>query len=248
MSGNWGAALGALMPVVWMMLAMITAGCVVTLIGIRVLTRGKIACTFHKNHRKSGALLKYDAENQCVWLGGEADPNREKYNVTEDEIEWIEWPGTLPHFFCVTLRSLEYIRGVPTPINMSKRASTNITAKALRLQSDGNVLQAVYMHARSALGIKGKAGTSMIGVLLLVVITAVSLFNAYSLMKTGSQQTMTDTRIRTIQEALGIESSPVTPVVPVKPVVPLTPVPTTPVPTKPATSESMIPQGGSSGK
>ncbi len=211
MSGNWGAALGAFAPVIIGMLVMFVICCVALIFGVRIMTKDKIACTFHKNHKKGGALLKYDAANQCVWLGREDDPNREKYLVDEDCMEWIEWPGMLPHIFSATIRSLDYVRGIPTPIHPEKKASTNISAKALRLQSDGNVLQAVYMHARQSLGIGKKQALGGMVTLLLVAAVAISLFGAYQSMQVKSQTDAIKSHIQTIENALGIQSAPTTP-------------------------------------
>jgi hypothetical protein len=188
--------------------------------GVRLMTKDKIACTFHKNHKKGGALLKYDAANQCVWLGKEDDPNREKYLVTEDEMEWIEWPGMLPHPFNVTIRSLDYVRGVPTPMHPEKRSSTNISAKALRLQSDGNVLQAVYMHARQSLGLGKKQVLGGMVTMLLLAAVAISLFGAYKSMSAEANTAALKNQLQTIQNALGINSAPA--LTPVTPTVPTT--------------------------
>jgi hypothetical protein len=210
LSGNWGAALSAFGPLIIGMLIAFVMCAVLLIFGIRWMTKGKIACSFHKNKKKAGALLKYDAENVCVWLGKDSDPNREKYDVVDDAIELIDWPGMLPHFFCVTIRSLEYVRGNPTPINLEKRTSTNITAKALRLQSDGNVLQAVYLHARQALGAMKKQTVSTMVLLLLVGTLALSLFGVWKNMQTSSETIIIKTQLQTIQNALGVGTQPVT--------------------------------------
>lgn len=205
MSGNWEAALSAMLPLVFGMIGVFILCCVALIAGIRIMTKDKILCTFHKNHRKGSALLKYDAANSCVWLGKEDDPNREKYLVTQDEMEWVEWPGMLPSWFCVTIRSMEYVRGVPTPINAEKKGNNaNISAKALRLQSDSNVLQAVYLHARQSLGLKGKPQVATATMLLLVVIAGASLFGAYNSMQVGPQMKAIQSHITTIENALGI--------------------------------------------
>lgn len=221
MSGNWGAALGAFGPLIVGMLVTFIIMAVALMFGIRYMTKDKIACTFHKNHKKGGALLKYDAANQCVWLGKEDDPNREKYLVDEDCMEWVEWPGMLPHFFCVTIRSLDYVRGIPTPIHPEKKASTNISAKALRLQSDGNVLQAVYMHARQSLGMGKKQALGGSVTMLLLAAVAISLFGAYQSMQVKTQTEAIKSHIQTIENALGINTTPPTqPTAPTQPTVP----------------------------
>ncbi len=224
MSGNWGAALGAFVPLVIGMLVVLVAMVVFLIIGIRVMAKDKILATFHKNHKKGGALLKYDSINQCVWLGKEDDPNREKYMVTEDEIEWIEWPGMLPHFFCVTIRSLEYVRGVPTPVHVERKVNTNISAKALRLQSDGNVLQAVYMHARTALGLQKQSKMSMMVMLLLVGTFALSLFGVWKSMQSSTDVTAIKNHMITIEQKLGVGASTES----VPQLTPITPTPTSP--------------------
>jgi len=211
LAGNWTSALGAFMPLIGGMLGMLVLLVVVMIVGVRIISKDKIACTFHKNHRKASALLKYDAANQCVWLGKEDDPNREKYIVTEDEMEWIEWPGMLPGIFCVSVRSLDYVRNIPIPIHSEKRASTSMSAKALRLQSDSNVLQAVYMHARNSLGLSKKQALGGLTTILLVAAVALSLFGAYKGMQTGSDTKAIQTQLQAIQNALGINGTTITP-------------------------------------
>jgi hypothetical protein len=213
-SGDWLAAFKVFGPLFAGMFIMFIMLTIMVILGGRWITRDKIACTFHKNHKKAGALLKYDAINGCVWLGKEDDPNREKYLVTEDEMEWLEWPGMLPHIMSVTIRSLDYVRGVPTPLHPEKKVSTNISAKSLRLQSDGNVLQAVYMHARNALGLNKKQALGGLVTVLLVATAAVSLFDAYKSMQIGTDTAALKNHIQLIENALHIDTSPAANVTP----------------------------------
>ncbi len=222
MQGNWGAAISALAPMFIGMIGMFVVMSVLLIVGIRIMTKDKIFCTFHRNHRKAGALLKYDAVDNCVWLGKADDPNREKYDVNSDDVEWVDWPGMLPSFFCVTIRSLDFVRNQQTPVNVEKKGHAVMSAKAYRLQSDANVLQAVYLHARTALGLnKGQKLGSMITILLVAAV-AMSLFTAYKTMQMGSQVSSTKVQLETIQNALGIITEYTAPTPTPQPYVPST--------------------------
>jgi hypothetical protein len=143
-----------------------------------------------------------------VWVGREDDPNREKYDVTEDDIEWADWPGSLPGIFNVPIRCLDFVRNCPNAINLEKRANANRSAKFNRLQSDAAVLQAVYLNARQTLGIQPRQAASMIVIATLVGIALLSLFGAYKGMQTSSDMSTIQTQIENISNGLGIPTAP----------------------------------------
>ena len=206
--------------------------CLLLIVYIRVYSKDKIIVIYHRNKRRGGVLLPYDASENCVWLGREDDPKREKYTFTEDEIEMASWPGGLPSFFTVDIRSIDCVKGFPSAINMAKVKSGHVSAKSLRLLSDGKVLEAVYLHARQGLGLAG-AKTSMMTLIILMVIMAASLYAAYTGMQNSGSIGSLQSQIGSIQQTLGVRSvpAPVAPVVPVpQPTVKTTPTPTSPVP------------------
>ncbi len=187
---------------------------VMLIIVIRVVSRNKILCTFHKNHKKGSLLLKYDNIDQCVWIGREDDPNREKYQVIGDCIEWVDWPGGIPSFFCVPIRSLDYVRNVEIPIHPEKRVSSSRSARMNRLQSDTNVLQAVYLHAKQSLGLGKKQTASTMVLILLITIAVLSLVGAWKGMSTSSDIKSIRTDIHNVSNALGVGTNPVVTPVP----------------------------------
>jgi len=194
LGGNWSAALGAMAPLFLFFIGFILFVLVIWIAGIRVMTVGKIAVTFHKNRKKTGGLLREDRANNCVWLKSKNDPKGEKYDIDEDMIEDLDWPGGFPSFLQTTLRSLEYVKGVHTPYRAEKHTS-NTTARTNKLVTDENVMNAVYHYAERSLGLQ-KTKQSMIMLICMTAILGVSLFSLYLGMQTRNDVAATKIHIQ----------------------------------------------------
>ena len=207
MHGNWGAALSSLTPVFTFGLGAIVVMMVIWIIGIRLLVRGKILCTFHKNRRKTGGLFKIDPDHNCIWVKSKGDPHSEKYDVDEDMMEDVDFPAGFPTIFQTTVRSLEYVRFIPSPFHPEKHSSKN-SARSNKLITDENVLNAVYHYAERSLGV-ASTKQSMILVICIAAVLAVSLFGVYTGMKASSATASNTVILRAIEKALGIITTPV---------------------------------------
>lgn len=185
MSGNWGAALSAFAPYILYFMGFILFLVVVWLVGIRVMTQGRLLATFHKNRRKTGGLFKIDADHNCIWVKTKENPRGEKYNITPDFIEWVDYPGGwIPSMFCVSVRSLEYVRYEKDPYHPEKHIG-KVSARSNKFITDENVLGAVYHYAERSLGVQ-RARQNMILMIALVAIFGISLFSAYMSMQANN--------------------------------------------------------------
>ena len=207
MSGNWQAGLHALTPVLMYFAGFILFMLVMWIVGIRLMVKGKILATFHKNRKKTGGLFKIDSDDNCIWVRSKGDPHGERYDVNEDMIEDVEWPSGFPTMFQTTIRSLEYVRFVPTPFHPEKHTSKT-TARTNKLVQDENVLKAVYEHAKQSLGLQ-KSQSSMIIMICMAAIMVLSLFSVYTGMKASNAAAANTTKLQNIENALGIITTPV---------------------------------------
>jgi hypothetical protein len=201
-AGNWTVALKAFLPLIEWGFAFILFFVIVWLIAIRLMVQGKIHATFHGFRKKAGGLFKLDQDHNCIWLPGKGDKKRDKYNIDDDCIEEIEFPGIGPKIFNTTVRSLDFDIHNPNPRRGKGQSKT--TAHTNKLTTDENVLAAVYQFAQKGLGLK-PAGGSMLTMLLLVGILLFSLLGAWMSMSANSAAKANTTQIQTIQKALNIK-------------------------------------------
>jgi len=169
------------------------------LIVIRVWTIGKIHATFHGNRKKAGGLFKIDQDHNCIWLPGKGDKKREKYNIDENSIEEIDFPGIGPKMFNTTIRSLDFNLHNPDP--WKRKGQPKTTAHTNKLTTDENVLAAVYAHAQRSLGIK-QASNSTWTLLILMGILIFSLVGAWMSMQAKGATSANAAQLQHIIDAL----------------------------------------------
>jgi len=162
---------------------------VIVLVYVRLASRGKLVAFFHEKGTFWSALLKYDRENQCLWLGKESSEDREKYMVDESKwflVQWPAWPSIFS-LFTVPVRALEYVRGKSEAYDPEKKHTSKYGAAFLRLVTDVNMLKSQWRDVREALGL-GRAGAGLNKWLLLgmIVIVFLSAYNLYMQMRSIS--------------------------------------------------------------
>ncbi len=206
MSGNWGAALAAMLPIFGYMLALVIGFFILWIFAIRFMTHGKIACTFHKNRRKTGGFFKIDPDNNCVWVGRKGDPKAERYNIDPDLIETLEWPGGFPGFMQVTVRSLDYVRFEKDPYPTEEHKG-KLSSRSNKFLSDENVLAAVYRHAENSLGLKTNPKLQQIYIFAAAALIGISLFGAYMSMQANNTANKNTATLKAIERTLGVMPS-----------------------------------------
>ena len=204
-SASWVALLHMLMPIFEYMIGMFILFVIVWLVGIRIMTQGKVLATFHKNHRKSGGLFKIDSDHNCIWLKGKGDKKAEKYNLIPEYMEWIDWPGGfVPSLFCVSIRSWEYVRYEKDPYSPEKHAA-KVSARSNKYISDENVLGAVYRWSERSLGLGKGAQMSTMMIVILGIVMVGSIVSAYFSMQASQHATAAQAGLQAIQNALGVK-------------------------------------------
>lgn len=202
MQGNWTAAFQAFLPMIQYFIGFVLLFVVVWMIAIRLMVKGKIHATFHGNKKKAGGLFKLDQDHTCIWFAGKGDKKREKYNIEEDCIEEIEFPGIGPQIFNTTIRSLDFNLHDPHP--WRKKGHSPLSAHSNKLTTDENVLAAVYAFAQRSLGVK-PAGGGMLTMILLMAIALFSLLGAYMSMQANTAAKANAADLLQIMHALGIK-------------------------------------------
>ena len=162
----------------------------------RIVSSGKVLCHFHENKRAWSSLLKEDRVDGCIWIGKEDNPDREKYMIDQDKLFFTAWPGGLPSFLQVQVRTLWFKRHESEPFDPSRHHS-KYGAKYLRFVTDTNMLESQWKDVRTSLGLKAKnmgmnniillAGIGLVAILVLVEIiltrqNSSTLHNIYKLL------------------------------------------------------------------
>lgn len=154
------------------------------IIYIRIATAGKILCHFEENGISRSKFLKEDKVHNVVRLGKIDDAEHcEEYIISraKNVMTMTPWPGGLPSFMQVDVRTLKYVRGCPVPYNGKGEIEQGRTAHYLAIAVNEKMLEARFKSLERELGIKGnKAGKWDLYILIGVAVTV--LVSGYGLL------------------------------------------------------------------
>ncbi len=156
-------------------------------------TSNKIYCIFLEQKHLFSALLKIDSGKAYLGRGDD----KEEYLLNTSKQFWTWWPPGMPRAVQVPVRSHWYLRNVPEPVD-PENIESSISSRSLRMISDETMLRSTWRDIRESIGATSPARReSMITLVLLLVVMAVSGFALYLIMQ--MQTSLTE-----IQQLLGL--------------------------------------------